>query len=878
VDIQRVSILDVRSRRRRRPEHESGLTSSQLDTAYRDEITVVALRDHGVITGNDTGVGEGDVAHAIAGDGLVSGTQLGQPTTHPDAPSEHIAHWTHVQTLHDTAGLQRVSLPGEATHRVEHEVLQQKRTRMYLQNGQSTQIDEEKTVVHVTKYIRQDTMLGVYESSGGQVQNSDDAPADVVDRCRNPSNPPEASGALFWEQPHGVALARIPAEVAFKEDFEEVQRFQSTALAIKEAGHADLPNDPYATAYNRKLRNEGDYISNIQRTHSQGSEGSIAPDFVTPKLSPASSGTETTLSSTVRETVPKPAFPLNALLEFGTQLITEGQLKMQLDPENIPVIPPHELWYARRNFTGASNAALGTEPSARSSPPPPREVTFLVSPENLVTHLIPGFRSLLREWEESNLHSQIQRPAALSRSRSVEATYPHDPSLDRSVTTDGVFGLPHVGTATSVASGDEWKATASNASSVLSPRSERELINSFASIASIESGRDRTPSQKPAKAKALESPFVPANPISDTQTRSEALRVLSNLRTEHQSVVYTASAYFRSIRNFISTSTACLSELEIINSDLENFIDEDKSNPAVPSGHGARQWEPRDLAEMQTQLSLLRAKEKRQHVYCANPRHYSERRIIVDWMCEFGEAYKLSETTLHLAIKYADLVLGHSTDEHGNPINTAYPQDQLQGIVTACILVATKFEELEALAPSVKNLRRSSGSVLSCKDIVDSERFVLRKLDWQLSRVLAVNYLSYYRELGVVFESDIVNGNQPTPRIVRFTGRYLTFFSEILLQVYEVNAFIPSIQAAAIVACARRAVKTDPIWNQRLTDITGYTERDIYPCYKLLFDYYLASFPDVPIGASEESIAAFERAAGVQQSPHESDPTPQMHG
>ena len=60
------------------------------------------------------------------------------------------------------------------------------------------------------------------------------------------------------------------------------------------------------------------------------------------------------------------------------------------------------------------------------------------------------------------------------------------------------------------------------------------------------------------------------------------------------------------------------------------------------------------------------------------------RSILVDWLVEVAEEYKLSLQTLYLTINYIDRVLSVMSVLRG----------KLQLVGTACMLIAAKFEEI----------------------------------------------------------------------------------------------------------------------------------------------------------------------------------------
>jgi hypothetical protein len=57
--------------------------------------------------------------------------------------------------------------------------------------------------------------------------------------------------------------------------------------------------------------------------------------------------------------------------------------------------------------------------------------------------------------------------------------------------------------------------------------------------------------------------------------------------------------------------------------------------------------------------------------------------------------------------------------------------------------------------------------------------------------------------------------------------KFSEFFVDIAYQSLDIQQFKYSIQALASIVAARRALNIDPIWNTRLTQISGYSYDDI---------------------------------------------------
>lgn len=172
-----------------------------------------------------------------------------------------------------------------------------------------------------------------------------------------------------------------------------------------------------------------------------------------------------------------------------------------------------------------------------------------------------------------------------------------------------------------------------------------------------------------------------------------------------------------------------------------------------------------------------------------------------------------------------------------------------------------QFEEPDELVPTIANLRTCCNNAYSEAEILVMERSVLKELQWKLAVATPIHFLGIFVNVGIVFEDDRVDGQGPTSKIIRYVRKYVDFFAELYLQEYPLQQYLPSIASGAILACSRRAVKMEPIWNSKLTQLYHLKEKDVHECYKYLYDYYLKSFPNVANDAPVKAIEEFDAAA-----------------
>ncbi len=97
------------------------------------------------------------------------------------------------------------------------------------------------------------------------------------------------------------------------------------------------------------------------------------------------------------------------------------------------------------------------------------------------------------------------------------------------------------------------------------------------------------------------------------------------------------------------------------------------------------------------------------------------RSILVDWLIEVADEYKLESKTLHLSINTIDRVLSKRSVKRGS----------LQLVGCACMLLAGKYEEI--FPPTVEDYSYISDNTYTPNQVLEEERRVLRDIDYTLT-------------------------------------------------------------------------------------------------------------------------------------------------
>ena len=222
--------------------------------------------------------------------------------------------------------------------------------------------------------------------------------------------------------------------------------------------------------------------------------------------------------------------------------------------------------------------------------------------------------------------------------------------------------------------------------------------------------------------------------------------------------------------------------------------------------------------------------------YNPNASFVPYRRYLVDWMSDVGEQCRLHNVTVHCAVLFLDKIF-RSED---------VPRSQWQLFATACISIASKYEEAEDHCPHIPELLRLtklSAAGHTSLSFRDGEIQVLRRLGWRLRAVPPLKIVGYFLQKGVCFEDDLWQQRALIPKIPRYIKKYAEFFANLTLQDYSFQQYLPTKLAAAILLASRVALQLEPRWRIELVHLTGFEEEDIVGIFEHCWSYYAETFP-----------------------------------
>lgn len=118
------------------------------------------------------------------------------------------------------------------------------------------------------------------------------------------------------------------------------------------------------------------------------------------------------------------------------------------------------------------------------------------------------------------------------------------------------------------------------------------------------------------------------------------------------------------------------------------------------------------------------------------------RAILLDWLIEVCEVYKLHRETYYLAVDYLDRYLS---------VNQNVSKTRLQLIGITCLFVAAKVEEI--YPPKIGEFAYVTDGACNEEDIQMQELNLLQVLNWNMTPITSVGWLGIYLQVNVTSRS-----------------------------------------------------------------------------------------------------------------------------
>lgn len=191
------------------------------------------------------------------------------------------------------------------------------------------------------------------------------------------------------------------------------------------------------------------------------------------------------------------------------------------------------------------------------------------------------------------------------------------------------------------------------------------------------------------------------------------------------------------------------------------------------------------------------------------------RAILLDWLADVGLKFKLLNDTTHMTVMLVDRYLA---TKH----NVSRKQLQLVGV--ACMLIASKYEEI--YAPEVRDFEFICDGAFTKEQILQMEVQILNTLNFDVCHPTPLHFLRRYSKAA---RSDSE---------CHTLAKYLT---ELAAVHYESLVYAPSLLAAAAVLLARSMHPNgddEPfVWSSTMRHYTGYKRLDLLPAVRAMIQW-----------------------------------------
>lgn len=274
---------------------------------------------------------------------------------------------------------------------------------------------------------------------------------------------------------------------------------------------------------------------------------------------------------------------------------------------------------------------------------------------------------------------------------------------------------------------------------------------------------------------------------------------LQNIERNRDSGLHEAFFQGRKIRDKSETADSKTGD-----SAVSNIVDIDKDN-------GNPQMCVSYAAEIYTNLmasELIRRPKSNYMEALQQDITKGMRGILVDWLVEVSEEYKLVPDTLYLTVYLIDQFLSRKYIE----------RQKLQLLGITSMLIASKYEEI--CAPRVEEFCFITDNTYTKTEVLKMECQVLNDLGFHLSVPTTKTFLRRFLRAGAA--------NTASPVTLGYLANYL---AELTLTEYGFLKFLPSVVAASAVFLARWTLdQSDLPWNCTLEHYTSYKSSDIEIC------------------------------------------------
>lgn len=201
------------------------------------------------------------------------------------------------------------------------------------------------------------------------------------------------------------------------------------------------------------------------------------------------------------------------------------------------------------------------------------------------------------------------------------------------------------------------------------------------------------------------------------------------------------------------------------------------------------------------------------------------RAILLDWLNEVCEVYKLHRETYYLAVDYIDRFLSRKKEQKKTHL-------QLLGITA--LFVAAKVEEI--YPPKIGEFAYVTDGACSEDDILREELLLLSELQWSINPVTVMGWLGLYMQVNVASRTPEIRDDRPSESFVypQFSGMEFAQTAQ-LLDLCSLDVGLANFPYSVIAAAA----VSHTFDRKTATSVSGLDWEVIAPCAKWMEPYFL---------------------------------------
>ncbi|XP_031570377.1 G1/S-specific cyclin-E1-like isoform X2 [Actinia tenebrosa] len=216
------------------------------------------------------------------------------------------------------------------------------------------------------------------------------------------------------------------------------------------------------------------------------------------------------------------------------------------------------------------------------------------------------------------------------------------------------------------------------------------------------------------------------------------------------------------------------------------------------------------------------------------------RSILLDWLIEVCEVYRLHRETFSLAVDFIDRYLSTKQD---------IPKQRLQLIGTTALFIASKIEEI--YPPKLSEFAYVTDGACTESEILQQELIMLKQLNWNLCPVTCNTWLNIYLQL---YWLNTMMKSDPKMISCNYNFVYPEYSQQDFLRVAQLLDLccldIGSLQFSYSIIASSALYHMIPV---NIEEITGHKWEELFPCIQ-----WMSSFSAVIRDMGNPVLKTFE--------------------